>query len=72
MNPLKCPSNDLVFRNCGTVWQFIPLSQKASEWIQENVHTDDWQWIGPGFAVDWRFAGPLIQGARAAGLQVAV
>jgi hypothetical protein len=72
MSTLKHAPRDLVFRNCGTVWRFIPLTQRASEWIEENVHIEGWQWSGPSFAVDWRFVGPLLDGARAAGLEVGV
>jgi hypothetical protein len=60
----------MLVRNCGSIWQFFPLSQKASDWIDEHVETESWQWMGNSLVVDWRFGGPLLDGARAAGLKV--
>ena len=70
MSTRRAPSQDLLVRNCGSIWQFFPLSQKASDWIDENVETESWQWVGNSRVVDWRFGGPLLDGARAAGLKV--
>ncbi len=63
-------SPDILVRNCGTVWQLFPLSQRASDWFDDHVESESWQWMGSSLAVDWRFAGPLVDGARAAGLSV--
>ena len=30
----------------GSVTQIIPLTQEAKDWIDENVHTESWQWMG--------------------------
>ncbi len=70
MSTRRTSSEDILVRNCGSLWQLFPLSQEASHWIDENVATECWQWMGSSFVVDWRFAGQLIDGARAAGLDV--
>ncbi len=64
------PSQDIRVRNFGTVWLLYPLSQRAAGWFDEHVETESWQWMGSSLVVDWRFAGPLLDGARAAGLEV--
>ncbi len=61
---------DVYVRSCGTLWLFLPLSQTASVWLAENVLSESWQWLGNSLLVEWRFAGPLIDAARAAGLEV--
>jgi len=66
----RAPSQDMLVRNCGSIWQLFPLSQKATDWINDNVETESWQWMGSSLAVDGRFVGPLLDGARAAGLKV--
>lgn len=70
MSTRRAPSQDILVRDCGTVWQLLPLSRKASDWIEENVETEDWQWVGSSLVVDWRFVGPLLDGARGTGLAV--
>ena len=72
MSTQRAPLQDMLVRNCGSIWQLSPLSQKASDWIDENVVTEGWQWMGSSLVVDWRFAGPLLDGARAAGLKLKV
>lgn len=67
---MKKSRADLLARNCGTVWQFFPLSRKASQWVNAHVQTEAWQWAGQSFVIDWRYAEPLIEGAQAAGLEV--
>jgi hypothetical protein len=63
-------ATDLLVRDCGMLWQFFPLSKSAADWIDMNVQEEPWQWIGRSLVVDWRFVEPLINGPRAAGLDV--
>ena len=72
MSARRAASEDVLVRNCGTVWQLSPLSQKASDWFDYNVESESWQWMGSSLVVDWRFVGPLLDEARAAGLNVKV
>ena len=62
---------DVLIRNEGTIIQIIPETEAAKEWIDENVHSEPWQWLGPTLCVDHRMAGPLIEGMADAGLELA-
>ncbi len=59
---------DFTIQDESTVVLICPLTHAARSWIAENVHIEDWQWLGPNFAVDHRFAEALILGMEAAGL----
>jgi hypothetical protein len=61
---------DILIRNCGTVWQFVPLSRRAKKWISENVQSEPWQHMGSTLVVDWRYGQPLAEGMAEAGLKV--
>jgi hypothetical protein len=63
---------DVTVRGDGTVYLFHPKSPAALAWLDDNVHLEDWQSMGRGFAVEHRYAGPLIQGMLAVGLRVEV
>lgn len=63
---------DVWVRNEGTVVQFLPLSDAAREWIDQNVQSEDWQWMGRSLVVDHRYAGNLIEGMQGAGLVVTI
>jgi hypothetical protein len=62
---------DVVVRNHGTVVLFELRSPAAREWVDENVQTEPWQWLGRSLGVDHRFAGQLTDGMIDAGLEVA-
>ena len=70
MSARRASSEDMLVRNCGSIWQFFPLSKRASDWIEANVQAESWQWLTNSLVVDSRFVGPLLDGARAAGLKV--
>lgn len=61
---------DVVVSNQGTIIQFRPVTDAGREWIDENVQSEGWQWLGAWLSVDWRFAAPLIEGMQNAGLNV--
>jgi|TARA_Y100000310_G_scaffold80366_1_gene77046 hypothetical protein len=54
----------------GTVLGFTPLTDEAQEFLDEQVHIEDWQWVGKQFYVDHRPAQHLIDGIVSAGLSV--
>lgn len=47
-----------------------PLTEAAREWIEENVQSEEWQWLGPSLVVEWRTVENLIAGMIEAGLEV--
>ncbi len=63
MKPEKIPLPhvDVIAKNEGTVWAFIPQSPRAKQFIDENVQTESWQWLGKNLVVDHRYAEGLIQ-----------
>lgn len=61
----------MLVENAGTVFTFYPLTAKAKEWIDENVHSELWQWFGNVFVVEHRYAWSLAQGMKDDGLLLA-
>ena len=61
---------DVKIENEGTISLVTPLNAAAREWIDENIHTESWQWIGGSVAVEPRCLENLIEGMQEAGLQV--
>jgi hypothetical protein len=54
--------------NCGSIVQFY-LSDAAIIWVNENVHTEGWQWMGKRMlCVDHRYAEGLAIALDDAGL----
>jgi hypothetical protein len=62
---------DVLVENHGSVCIVQPMSEAAREWIDENVQTEGWQWIGGGLAVEPRCVENLVNGVMEAGLTVA-
>jgi len=58
---------DVLIRNEGTVFLFNPLTSKAKQWMEQNVHPDA-QWFGTTLVVEHRFAWALAQGMKDDGL----
>ena len=63
-------SPDIKVHNQGTIWLFTPLTQTATDWVEENLDLEPWQNMGNSFAVDHRPAANLAEGMRQAGLVV--
>lgn len=60
---------DALLENHGTIWLVRPLTQAASDWIEENV-SEDRQYFGNALAVEHRFVGDIIAGMLSAGLEI--
>jgi hypothetical protein len=68
----KADGADITVTDEGTVVAFDIHNATARAWVEDNVETEGWQWLGRNrFAVDHRFAVPLIQGMTQDGLEVA-
>ena len=60
---------DFSVENHGSIFLVHPLTDAAREWISENVAPDSQFW-GRALAVEHRFIGDLVRGARADGLVI--
>ena len=64
--------SDVTVSGGGTVYVFTLETPVALSWLDDNVHLEDWQWLGRGFAVEHGYVAPLVQGMVADGLRVEV
>jgi hypothetical protein len=64
--------SDIIVSSGGSVYQLHLESATARTWVDDHVHLEGWQWLGRTFAVEHRFAGPLIDGMLVDGLRVEV
>jgi hypothetical protein len=58
---------DFEIRNEGNVFLFTPLTGVCLQWLEENVVSGGWQWLGRSLAVDYRYAQQLRAGLIEAG-----
>lgn len=61
---------DIRIINQGTVTGMRPLSEEAKQWMDDNVHSEGWQWLGKTLWVDHRYVDNLIDGMIAGGLSL--
>jgi len=59
---------DFRVKNEGTIWLFEPVTEQATDWVNDNVLTCDW-W-GNSFVVEHRYGPPLLEGIVDAELEV--
>lgn len=60
---------DFTVQGGGTVYLLCPITDKAEEWIEENI-PEDAQKLGVNVAVEHRYIEDIIEGIRADGLTV--
>lgn len=61
---------DVEVDNCGSIWRFTPMTSEARDWIDENVASEGWQWLGGSLCVEHRYGPDLVQGMLDNGLAV--
>lgn len=44
----------------GTVTLIRPLTKAAKRWLQENVHSEGWQWWGDALACEPRYVEDVV------------
>lgn len=52
----------------GSFIGFRPVSDEGKRWMDENVESEGWQWMGSVLYVDHRYADDLISGIDMGGL----
>lgn len=60
---------DVEIQNEGSIMLFRLLTDAAMEWAKEYI-PEDAQWLGNGFACEWRYAIDIANGMTANGLVV--
>lgn len=61
---------DIIVHFQGSVVGFTPRTAEGRDWIDENVQSEDWQWMGRTLWIDHRFAEDLTDGMADAGLEL--
>jgi hypothetical protein len=61
---------DVRIINEGTLTGVLALNAEARQWIDDNVHSEGWQWMGKVLWVDHRMVDNLLDGMIAAGLSL--
>ena len=60
---------DIYVSNHGSIFTFLPMTERANDWIAENVQ-DSAQWFGGQLCVEHRYAYDLADGMVAGGLRL--
>lgn len=61
MQTTNVPNPDYSIAIQRTLIGITPISEACLNWIDENVHSEGWQWLGPTLWVDHRCAPTLIE-----------
>lgn len=64
------PQNDVEVNDQGSIVPLTPITEQASHWIRDHVHTEPWNWLGLSLAVEHRYADAIIAGMMGDGLMV--
>ena len=64
------PIVDVRVNDQGSVVLLQPITEAASDWIDENIESESWQWFGGALAVEHRYADAIIEGMQSDGLGV--
>ena len=62
---------DVEVGNLGTIWTFLPVSDRGKRWIDDKVQAGDLRWAGDGIVVCHCCAHDLLEEMREDGLEVA-
>ena len=62
--------SDFQIADHGTVISIRPLNETASQWLDENVVSEPWQWVQGALCVEARFARDLLIEIEQAGFVV--
>ncbi len=63
---------DFLIADHGSIISIVPNTEAALKWIDENVVSEPWQWLGGALCVDRRYARDLTDEIAAAGFDLAI
>jgi hypothetical protein len=61
---------DFQIADQGSIFLIRPLNEAARRWLDENVVSEPWQWVGDALCVEARFARDLLIEIEQAGFAV--
>lgn len=64
------PIDFRVVSDGGSMVGFRPMSERAEAWIDDNLQSMPWQWLGPVLWVDHRIAHTLAAALAAEGFNL--
>lgn len=62
--------SDIELINQGSMIGFRPITDKGKAFIDNNLETEAWQWLGPVLYIDQRMAPKIISAAEDEGLTI--
>ena len=45
-----------------TVYGLTPLTQEVRDWIDINIRSEPYQWLGGGLVIEHRYIGDIVAG----------
>jgi len=64
--------SDFQIADHGSIISIKPVSEAARAWVDENVVSEPWQWLGGALCVDIRCARNLIDEIAADGFEISL
>jgi hypothetical protein len=61
---------DFLIADHGSIITIAPVSEAARQWLDENVASEPWQWLGGALSVEHRCASDLMDAIEAAGFDI--
>lgn len=52
---------DIITDRYESIVGITPITPGAFDWIDENCHSEPWQWLGGTLNIDCRYADDIIQ-----------
>ena len=62
--------SDFHIADHGSIITIQPLNEAARQWLDENVVSEAWQWLGGALCVDPRCARDLVAEIAATGFEI--
>lgn len=53
-----------------TIYVLYPVSEKAREWVENNVNYESYQVIGKGIGIEHRYIDPIVEAMVEEGFKV--
>jgi hypothetical protein len=68
----KPTMSDFQIADHGSIISIKPVSDAARQWVDENVVSEPWQWLGGALCVDVRCARHLVDEIAAQGFEISL